>query len=119
MSRPLFGTMASMSSLTESMMFAPEPAGDDETENPLFKSYSGSSNCVEKAVVLSDAAESLLAKLYELANMAEELSENYPKLTDALTKKFPQHPKKLVASLQKVDKAGFQKLQQPFTGTPP
>ena len=104
--------MASVSSLTESMMFAPEPAGDDETENPLFKSYSGSSNCVEKAVVLSDAAESLLAKLYELANMAEELSENYPKLTDALTKKFPQHPKKLVASLQKVDKAGFQKLQQ-------
>ena len=66
----------------------------EEVYNPLNSNVTGSSAVfVERMVILGDAAESLLCKLYELYTMQDFLSSGFPKLGDLLVRKFPTHPK--------------------------
>ncbi|QDZ19165.1 hypothetical protein A3770_02p16830 [Chloropicon primus] len=80
-----------------------------EVSNPLTSSVSGSSAIfIERMVILQDAAESLLCKLYELYTMQDYLATDFPKLSEILIKKFPEHPKEI--NLSKVDKNNLERV---------
>ena len=82
---------------------------ESEVSNPLTSSVSGSSALfIERMVILQDAAESLLCKLYELYTMQDFLAADFPKLSEILVKKFPEHPKEI--NLSKVDKSNLERL---------
>jgi len=84
--------MASIGML-ESIPEAPSDGREVGMDNPLTATVSGSSALfVERMVILGDAAESLLCKLYELYTMQDYLASGFPKLSELLVKKFPQHP---------------------------
>ena len=83
--------------------------GEAEVSNPLTSSVSGSSTIfIERMVILQDAAESLLCKLYELYTMQDFLAVDFPKLSEILIKKFPEHPKEI--NLSKVEKGNLERL---------
>ena len=100
--------MASIGML-ESIPEAPSDGREVGMDNPLTATVSGSSALfVERMVILGDAAESLLCKLYELYTMQDYLASGFPKLSELLVKKFPQHPSEI--NLSKVDKNNLERL---------
>lgn len=105
--RPEVRPVTTMASLLGTIPEAQE--GEAEVSNPLTSSVSGSSTIfIERMVILQDAAESLLCKLYELYTMQDFLAVDFPKLSEILIKKFPEHPKEI--NLSKVEKGNLERL---------